>query len=64
LRQLFRLMRPVGVHFDQHLIAGVQPPFKTGQVCRAEAFLAESVHDMDMVIGGRDLIGQLAGAVG
>jgi hypothetical protein len=61
---LLGLVRPVGIHFDQYVIARVQTPLEACQIRRAEALLTKPVHDVNVVIVAGDLVCQLASAIG
>jgi len=63
LGKLFGLVGTVGVHFDQDVVTGLQPPLEAGNVSRAQAFLALAVQDMDLGIVGGKAVGKLPGAV-
>jgi len=61
--KLFGLVRSVGVHLDKDVIALVERRREPGEVGRAQPFLALSMKDPDVVILGRQLIRDGAGAV-
>jgi hypothetical protein len=62
--QLLGLVRAVGVHLDEHVVAALQPPAEAGQVGAAEALLPDPVQDVHLVVLGREAVSDLAGAVG
>ena len=63
--QLLGRVAAVGVHLDQHRVLAAQPPGEPRQIRRAQAVLGRAVHDVHPVrVGQRQLVGQLAGAVG
>ncbi len=57
-------MGAVGVHLDDHPVAGLQGPDEARQVGGAEPLLALAVQDVHVVVAGREFVGELAGAVG
>ena len=57
-------MRTVGIVLDQHVVPALQTPPETGQVRGTEPLLAHPVHDVDVVVGSRELISDVTGAVG
>ena len=63
--QLLGRVAAVGVHLDQHRVLATQAPGKPGQIRRAQSVLACAVHHVHPVrVGQRQLVGELAGAVG
>ena len=62
-RQLFRLVRTVGVHFHQDVIACGQTPLETCDVGSSEAFLALAVKDMYLAVLCGEVVGKLSRAV-
>jgi hypothetical protein len=54
----------VGVHLQDEVGAAVEGAAEARQVGRAEAFLAGPVEDLDARVGGREAVGDTAGAVG
>ena len=63
--QLLGRVAAVGVHLDEHRVLAAQAPGKPGQVGGAQTVLGRAVHDVHPVgVGERQLVGELAGAVG
>ena len=62
--QVLRPVRAVGVHLDDHVVAVLQRPAEAGDVGAAEARLLCPVHDLDVRVGLRELVGEVPGAVG
>jgi len=64
LRQVFGLVGAVRVVFDEDVVAGGQSPAEAGDVGGSEPFLAGAVQHMDVAVGGGEIVGEPAGAVG
>ena len=64
LGQLLGLVRAVGVHLHEDVVAGVEAPLEAGDVRRAQAGLARPVQDVDLAVLGGDAVRQLPRAVG
>ena len=56
-------MRAVGVHLDEQLVARAEPPGEPREVGRPEPVLLRAVQDVDVLVGGRTAIGEIARAV-
>jgi len=61
--QLFGLVRSVGVHLDESVVALVESPGEPGKVGRAQPLLAGPVQNTDLTVIGCDLVGDGARAV-
>ncbi len=62
-RQRTGIVRPVGIHLDDHRRAPVQGLAEAVEVGAAEALLRGAVPDPDPPVLGREPVGELAGAV-
>ena len=62
--QLLGLVRPVGIHFDENIEVSFESPGESGDVRRSETSFGRSVHDVNMVIGGRQRVSNRSGPVG
>ncbi len=62
--ELLGLVGPVGVHLADHVVAGVEGHPEAVLVRRPQAALLRAVQDLHGVVTGRELVGDLAGAVG
>ena len=58
------LVGAVSVHLNQNLVACLQTPVKARQVGAAQAVLNGAVQNVNLRVLGRQLISDLAGAVG
>ena len=56
-------MRSISIHLDDDVVSMLERPGEACEICSTQAFLAKSVHHLDVVIGRCDLVSQLAGAV-
>ena len=63
-RQVGGVMGEVGVHLQHQAGAGLERPVESGDVGGAEAFLARAAQDLDLLVPGREPLGDLPGAVG
>ena len=63
-RKLLRLVRAVSVHFNQNVVACLKAPIEAGEVCATQTVLNGAVQNVNLGILSRQLISNLAGAVG
>ena len=63
-RKLLRLVRAVSVHLNQNVVACLKAPIEASEVCAAQAVLNGAVQNVNLGILSRQLISNLAGAVG
>ena len=61
--QLGRIVRSVGVHLHERAVAAIQRPAEAGQVGGAEPGLLRPVQHLNVLVGQRELVRQVAGAV-
>ncbi len=57
-------VRAVGVHLDDGVVARVEGPAEPGEVGGPQALLAGAVQDVDLLVLGREGVGDGAGPVG
>jgi hypothetical protein len=62
--QLLGLVRPVGIHFDENLEFALESPGEPGDVRRSETSFGRSVHDVNVIIRGRQRVSDRSRPVG
>ena len=62
--QLLGLVRPVGIHFDEKIEVSFESPGESGDVRRSETSFGCAVHDVNVIICGRQRVSDGSGPVG
>jgi len=62
--QLLGLVRPVGIHFDENIEVAFESPGEPGDVRRSKTSFGRAVHDVNVIIRGRQRVGDRSGPIG
>jgi len=62
--QLLGLVRAVGIHFDENIEVAFESPGEPGDVRRSETSFGRSMHDVNVIIRGRQRVSDHSRPVG